>query len=221
MNDRNDRTPGRRRFLGGMALGAAAFATRGAFADELVPTARQTEGPFFPNKLPLDTDNDLLIINDAITPAVGAITRLTGRILDAKGEPVRDAVVEIWQADANGVYLHPGSANGGSRDANFQGFGRFLTGSTGEYAFRTIRPVPYPGRAPHIHFKIRRGSTPLLTTQCYIKGDPGNARDGVLRGIRDGQAKESVMVRFEPIADSKIGELAARFDVVLGRTPEA
>src|SRR5262249_44518727 len=102
----------------------------------------------------------------------------------------------------------------------FQGFGRFLTGSAGEYYFRTIKPVPYPGRTPHIHFKIKKGSKELLTTQCYIKGEPGNARDGILRSIRNDKARESVIVDFAPVQGSRIGELAARFDIVLGMTPE-
>src|SRR5262249_6910003 len=136
----------RRRFLGGLALGAVAFTVPGAFADELVRTPRQTEGPFYPDKLPLDTDNDLLIINDSITPAVGEITYLSGKIVDGSGNPVRNALVEIWQVDHNGAYLHSRSANRSKRDAHFQGFGRFLTGSSGEYNFRTIKPVVYPGR---------------------------------------------------------------------------
>jgi protocatechuate 3,4-dioxygenase beta subunit len=213
----------RRVFLGSLTLGAAAFTTPGAFAEELerVRTPAQTEGPFYPDKLPLDTDNDLLIINNAITPAVGTVTHLSGRILDAKGEPVRNALVEIWQVDNKGAYLHSGSANHDSRDTNFQGFGRFLTGSTGEYYFRTIKPVAYPGRTPHIHFKIRKGRKELLTTQCYIKGEPGNARDGILRGIKDAKARESVIVEFAPVKGSRIGEVAARFDVALGFTPES
>ena len=108
-----------------------------------------------------------------------------------------------------------------TRDANFQGFGRFLTGSSGEYYFRTIKPVPYPGRTPHIHFKIKRGSKELLTTQCYIKGHAGNERDFVFRNIRDAKARESVLVDFAPVKESRIGELAARFDIILGLTPEA
>ena len=126
----------RRQFvLGSLALGAAYYTTPGLFAEELelVKTPAQTEGPFYPDKLPLDTDNDLLIVNDAITPAVGKITHLSGRVLDLKGNPVRNALVEIWQVDGKGVYLHSGSDKGKERDANFQGFGRFLTGSSGEY----------------------------------------------------------------------------------------
>jgi protocatechuate 3,4-dioxygenase beta subunit len=192
----------------------------GAFAQELVRTPRQTEGPFYPTKLPLDVDNDLLIINDAITPAVGTITHIAGRVLDTSGTPIRNAVVEIWQVDNHGVYLHSGSASHDKRDTNFQGFGRFLTGSTGEYRFRTIKPVPYPGRTPHIHFKVKKNDRELLTTQCYVKGEPLNDRDGILRGIRDPRARESVIVDFAPVAQSKIGEVAATFDIVLGVTPE-
>jgi protocatechuate 3,4-dioxygenase beta subunit len=211
-----------RTFTGGVALSAAYFTVPGLFAEELalVRTPRQTEGPFYPNKLPLDTDNDLIIINDSVTPAVGEITHLTGRILDKDGKPVRNALVEIWQVDNKGVYLHGDSANRKQRDENFQGFGRFLTASTGEYYFRTVKPVPYPGRTPHIHFKIKRGGKELLTTQCYIKGEKGNERDGILQGIKDEKERASVIIDFAKVKESKIGEVAAKFDIVLGVTPE-
>jgi protocatechuate 3,4-dioxygenase beta subunit len=211
----------RRSFLSRLTFGAMLFTVPGAFAEALTQTPRQTEGPFYPDRLPLDTDNDLIVINDGLTPAVGEITWLSGKILDARGEPIRNALVEIWQCDAKGVYLHSGSANKTKTDSNFQGFGRFLTGSTGEYLFRTIKPVAYPGRTPHIHYKVKRAGKELLTTQCYIKGEPQNERDGVLRGIRDAKAKESVIVPFTPLKDSRAGELAANFDIVLGLTPEA
>ncbi|MFN0055313.1 MAG: intradiol ring-cleavage dioxygenase [Planctomycetales bacterium] len=211
----------RRGFLGGLALGAAAFSTPGAFAEELIRTPAQTEGPFYPDKLPLDTDNDLLILNDELTPAVGTITHLTGRILDAKGDPLRNAVVEIWQCDANGAYLHSGSGNADKRDSNFQGFGRFLTGSTGEYYFRTIKPVPYPGRTPHIHFAVKVRGKEKFTTQCYVKGDSGNEKDGIWKNVRDPKLRDAITVEFAPLKNSRVGELAAKFDVVLGITPEA
>ena len=210
--------PSRRLFLGSMA--SAAFTLPGAFAQELLRTPRQMEGPFYPNRLPLDTDNDLIVINDSLTPAVGEITHLTGRILDAKGRPLRNVAVEIWQCDNNGVYLHTESGNAGKRDKNFQGFGRFTTASTGEYYFRTIKPVPYPGRTPHIHFKIKKSGKELLTTQCYIKGNAANDRDGVYRAIRDAKDRQAVTIEFAKLKDSKIGELAAKFDIVLGGTPE-
>jgi protocatechuate 3,4-dioxygenase beta subunit len=220
--------PDRRQFVKGVTLTAAGLAipalwdTRGAFAEALMQTPEQTEGPFYPNHLPLDTYNDLLIVNDALTSAIGEITHLSGRVLDAAGSLLRNVVVEIWQVDANGVYLHSSDRFGqreANRDANFQGFGRFMTGSTGEYYFRTVKPVPYPGRTPHIHFKLKRPAHYDFTTQCYIKGHPQNERDGVFRGIRDEKLRESVAVDFAPIPDSKIGELAARFNIVLGVTP--
>jgi protocatechuate 3,4-dioxygenase, beta subunit len=212
--------PTRRLFLGSLTLGVAAFTVPGAFAEELIKTPPQTEGPFYPNKLPLDTDNDLLIVNDNITPAVGDVTHLTGRILDAKGKPLKNALVEIWQCDNKGVYIHTKDSAGKNRDENFQGFGRFLTGSSGEYYFRTIKPVPYSVRTPHIHFKIKKAGKELLTTQCYIKGHTGNDRDLVYRTIRDPKARDAVTIDFSPLKDSKIGELAAKFDIVLGMTPE-
>ena len=218
----NNRDLPRRVFMGTSAMaavgGAALFST-GVFAEHLIQTPAQTEGPFYPDKLPLDTDNDLLIINDAINPAVGEVTHLSGRILDRRGDPIRNAVVEIWQVDSNAAYLHTKSDNYARRDRNFQGFGRFITGSTGEYYFRTIKPVVYPGRqAPHIHFAVKMKGRDKFTTQCYIKGHPGNAVDFVLKEIRDEKQRQSVLVRYVPVPGSKIGELAARFDIVLGYT---
>jgi protocatechuate 3,4-dioxygenase beta subunit len=213
----------RRRFLGGAAavgLAAGPFGTaRGAFAEELARTPRLTEGPFYPDKLPLDTDNDLLIVNDSITPAVGEVAHLSGKVLDARGNPIQNASIEIWQVDAKGVYLHSRDSADRKRDVNFQGFGRFTTGSTGEYYFRTIKPVPYPGRTPHIHIKVKKGGKELLTTQIFVSGHPQNKSDGVLGGIRDPFDRELVLVDFKPVKESKIGELTARFDIVLGQTP--
>jgi protocatechuate 3,4-dioxygenase beta subunit len=211
----------RRLFLGGLAAGSAALFAPGAFAEELLRTPAQTEGPFYPDKLPLDTDNDLIVINDTLTPAVGTITYVSGKILDPRGNPVKNAAVEIWQCDNSGAYLHSGTSNADRKDRNFQGFGRFLTGSSGEYLFRTIKPVPYPGRTPHIHFKVKLKGQDALTTQLYIKGHPGNERDGIWRSIRDEKLRDLITVDFAPVKDSKIGEVAAKFDIVLGVTPEA
>ena len=216
----------RRGFLRQLTVGATALGIHSfwnvpsAFAQELTQTPRQTEGPFYPDRLPLDTDNDLIIVNDSITPAIGEITHLSGRILDAKGSPIRNALVEIWQVDGNGVYLHSADIHA-QRDKNFQGFGRFLTGSTGEYYFRTIKPVKYPGRTPHIHYAVKMKGRDKWTTQCYIKGEAANERDFIFLGIRDPKQRDSVTVNFAPVKNSRIGELAARFDIVMGFTPEA
>jgi protocatechuate 3,4-dioxygenase beta subunit len=217
------RVPGfrRRQFLGGLA--AAFFTTRGLFAEELFATPSLTEGPFYPDHLPLDRDNDLIILNDSLTPAVGVITHLTGRVLDASGSPVKNATIEIWQCDANAVYLHSADSKpkASQQDKNFQGFGTFTTASTGEYRFRTIKPVPYPGRpAPHIHIKVKKGDRELLTTQLLMRGHEGNARDGVYAGVGDLIDRELILADFKAVPESKTGEFAASFDVILGRTPD-
>lgn len=211
----------RRRFLFDLAVAASFFVVPGAFAEGLTRTPRQTRGPFYPDQLPLDTDNDLIVINDALTPAIGEITYLSGRVRDLRGEPVRNALVEIWQVDQHGVYLHRDSANRARRDTNFQGYGRFLTGSSGEYLFRTIKPVAYTGRTPHIHFAVNTRGHDAFATQCYVRGDPRNDRDFVLNAIRDSAARESVIVPFTPLPGAQHGELSARFDIVLGFTPAA
>ncbi len=220
-SSKNHLSRSRRHFFRGLGATTAFLAVPGAFADELTRTPKQTEGPFYPDHLPLDTDNDLLVLNDSLTPAIGEITWLSGRILDARGEPMRNAVVEIWQCDNNGAYLHSKTGNKEKQDANFQGFGRFVTGSTGEYLFRTIKPVPYPGRAPHVHFKIKQSNKDLLVTQCYIKGHSGNEMDGVWKNIKDVKQRDSVTIDFSPLKGSRIGELAAKFDLVLGFTPQS
>jgi protocatechuate 3,4-dioxygenase beta subunit len=214
----------RRTFLGAAgAFGAALFHTPGLFAEQLFATPALTEGPFYPDQLPLDQDNDLIKINDSITPAVGQVTHLVGKVTDASGAPVRDATVEIWQCDANAVYLHTADSRPKTarQDKHFQGFGRFTTASDGGYRFRTIKPVPYPGRpAPHIHVKVKRGDRDVLTTQLLIRGYEGNARDGVYAGVGDLIDRELILVDFVPLAESKIGELSALFNIVLGRTPD-
>jgi protocatechuate 3,4-dioxygenase beta subunit len=211
----------RRLITGALAVGGAFWTTRGLFADELLRTPPQTEGPFYPDRLPLDTDNDLLILNHDMTPAIGEVTHLGGRILDPSGQPVRNALVEIWQVDHNGIYIHTKCEGQERRDTHFQGYGKFMTGSTGEYYFRTVKPVPYPGRTPHIHVKVRdRRGKELLTSQCYVKGEALNDKDGVYRAI-DPKLRSSVTLDFAKMPNSRAGELLAHWDIILGVTPEA
>ena len=210
--------------LGGFGFSAALFTTPGLYAEQLTQTASLTEGPFYPDKMPLDTDNDLLIVNNAITPAVGEITHLSGRILSPSGDPIRNMFVEIWQVDAKASYLHTNGRGPAGPDVNFQGYGRFLTDSRGQYYFRTAKPVPYTlggaFRTPHIHFALSKNGRRILTTQVHIRGHQDNARDSVLQGLRDPALRETVLADFNPLPGSKLGELTANFDIVLGRTAE-
>jgi len=214
---------GRRQVLRGITAGigsSALFGIPGAFAEELAATPRVGPGPFYPKTFPLDSDNDLIIVNDSVTPAIGQITHLKGRVLTRSGEPIRNAVVEIWQVDNKGVYQHTGSARRSARaDKNFQGFGRFETASSGEYYFRTIKPVVYPGRTAHIHFAVKLKGQRMWTTQCYVKGESRNEGDWLYRRVGDQKARDLVTVDFAPAEDSQLGELTAQFDIVFGHTP--
>jgi protocatechuate 3,4-dioxygenase beta subunit len=181
----------------------------------LVVTPGQTEGPFYPVSFPADMDADLVRVQGQQAQAIGQITHVAGRVLNRRGEPVRGAQVEIWQCDAKGIYHHPRQPGQQRRDAAFQGYGRAEVAADGRYAFRTIRPVAYPGRTPHIHFKVHAPGAGRLTTQMYVAGEAQNATDGVLRGIRDARARESVIVRLEPAGDIEAGALKGTFDIVL------
>ena len=213
----------RRRFLNTLSFASlAALAPRGAFAQQLRETAETTEGPFYPDKLPLDTDNDLLILNDGTTPAVGEITHLTGRVLTSSGLAVRNAIVEIWQTDADGSYVHTGGRQEKKPyDANFQGYGRFLSDAKGQYYFRTIKPVEYTlvgaHRCPHIHVAVSQSGRRIFTSQFLINGHPANVGDGVVTRL-DPKALQTILVDFKPLPGSKLGELTANADVVLGKT---
>jgi len=210
----------RRQVLMGGALGAAAWFVPGLFAQELTVTPAMTEGPFYPDRLPLDTDNDLIIIGNSTTPAVGEITHLTGRVLTANGSGLNNCVVEIWQVDGNGEYLHTGTNNPARRDRNFQGYGRFTTNQRGEYRFRTVKPVLYPGRCPHIHVKVKRGERTLLISQVFISGDPGNARDGIWRAAGGIYERELVTAEWRRIPDTRVPEYRVNWDIVVGVTPD-
>lgn len=216
------RTPwiGRRTVLVGLSsAGASLFIPGGASAGQTGPVAtpRQTLGPFYPEDWLGDADNDLVLVTGEAAKAMGQVVHVSGRVLDISGQPVPGARVEIWQCDAGGVYRHSLDMDEGRpRDGRFQGRGRITSDASGRYTFRTIRPVPYPGRTPHIHFRVEAPSGPPLVTQMYVSGEPLNARDGPLNAIRDARQRESVIVRLDPADALETGALGGTFDIVLG-----
>ena len=204
---------GRRHWLKGTV--AAGLSLAAARAAGLASTPSQSLGPFYPYDHALEADADLVRVGGRDALAQGVVTHLSGTVRDAGGRPVPGAQVEIWQCDVNGRYHHPRDRRNAPLDESFQGYGRSRTGAAGDYRFRTIRPVAYPGRAPHIHFVIRGSGFEPLITQMYVRGAPGNDRDWILNRIRDPARRESLLVAFEPHPDLP-GQRIARFDVVLG-----
>ncbi len=189
----------------------------------LVPTAALAalaltpgagEGPFYPVRRPHDDDADLVRVEGAVREAGGDILHLAGRVLDTNAQPIAGARIEIWQCDANGVYLHPGDRRFAARDTGFQGFGH-AKAAAGRFTFRTIVPVPYPGRTPHIHFKVLRGGRTLLTTQLYRAGHPQNRSDFLFRRLApDEQRRVSMAIR--PRAASPHPAYETNIDLVIG-----
>ena len=171
----------------GLILAAPALlAARQAWAArELTP--RAGEGPFYPVEIPTDHDSDLVRIERLVREAGGEFLLLRGMVTDTGAKPIAGAVVEIWQCDANGVYRHPGDPRPRLRDTAFQGFGRTTTERDGSFRFRTILPVPYPGRTPHIHAKIIAGRRPVLITQFYRQGFPQNGGDFLFNRMNPGE----------------------------------
>lgn len=213
----------RRRLLAAAAVGTGWLVARPltAFAATLTPTPAQTTGPFYPRELPLDRDADLASVAGARARAQGTLTHIFGTVRDVDGRPIRGARVEIWQCNAFGRYHHPNDRRSAPLDPGFQGFGETVTGDDGRYRFRTIKPVPYPGRTPHIHFAVVAPGGSRLVTQMYIDGEPGNARDGLLNSIRDEAARRSVIVPLKPAPEIEADALAGAFEIVLGGNARA
>ncbi len=178
----------------------------------LTPTPRQTTGPFYPNRLPLDHDNDLVTVQGRPAPAQGIVTHLFGRVVDTDGRPIPEAVVEIWQCDALGRYHHP--RDGGGADPNFQGFGRMRADADGAWRFRTIKPVPYPGRTPHIHVQVIAPGARPFASQLYVAGEGRNAGDFLYRRLSKAE-QETVTLPFLAADDLEPGALRADAEIVL------
>ncbi|MCB1760890.1 MAG: intradiol ring-cleavage dioxygenase [Gammaproteobacteria bacterium] len=183
-------------------------------AQSLLTTPRQPTGPFYPHKLPLDDDNDLTQVEGAAEVARGQITDLEGRLLDRNGGVLAGTRIEIWQCDANGRYHHPWDAAELPTDPGFQGHGHTYSDHQGRYRFRTIRPVHYPGRAPHIHVAVFPEAERPFVTQLYVAGEARNSEDMLYRRV-PGEQRHLVTATFEPTNGSR-AELHAEWDLVLG-----
>jgi protocatechuate 3,4-dioxygenase beta subunit len=213
----------RRRLLAGTFALAAGNVASGllpqgaARAAAAVLTPRQTEGPFYPVEIPADSDQNLVRVAGRPEAAAGEVVQVFGQVRDDSGRPLAGGAVEIWQCDAFGHYHHPRDRGGGA-DANFQGFGRAVLDDEGRYAFRTIKPVPYPGRTPHIHFAVSGPGIERLTTQMYLAGHPQNERDFLYNSIRDTAARDAVTVAFRAAPEIGPDIEAGRFDIVLRRS---
>lgn len=180
-----------------------------------VLTPRGTEGPFYPDRLPLDTDNDLIKIGPEGNQAAGQVFHLMGRVVDKAGKPYRGFTLEIWQCDANGIYHHTADTGRGAADPYFQGFGTTVSAENGGYRFRTITPVSYPGRTPHIHFKVKAPNRREFTSQLYISGHPRNRDDFLYRRLGDAGAQNAASVALIPAPELDTDAVKGTFDIVL------
>ena len=197
------------------SIGAGIMGLSNTAKAAMTLTPGQSEGPFYPrsNDLLYDTDNDLVKLERETREAGGSILHLEGSVLSVSGQPVINARVEIWQCDANGRYLHRRDQSGQRQiDQYFQGFGRTETGEDGVYRFRTIRPVPYPGRTPHIHIKVfSQHLARPLTTQMYVSDEPLNSEDFLFNRLDNAQQR-AVSVK---LATTENGEFQGRFNIVI------
>ena len=202
-----------------LILGCAAVAVVGpgrpGSAAQRLLTPAATEGPFYPDRLPLHTDNDLVAIAPGGQQAEGEVFHLSGRLTDAAGAPKPGFRIEIWQCDANGIYQHSGDSGRGTFDPNFQGFGFTTSSPAGAYRFRTITPVSYPGRTPHIHFKVKAPNRREFTSQLYLEGNPRNNGDFLFNRIGSAAAQKAASVRQVSAPEFEGGAVKGTFDIVL------
>lgn len=223
----------RGRFLKSIAAASAGFTLPGYLAEALAITPTVTEGPYYPlaDDIPLDKDNDLVQLNDNLTLAAGEIETISGTIYDANGQPVRGALVELWHADREGDYLYStGVGRNADCDANFAGFGQFLTGKSGQFKFRTIKAGLYSGRARHFHWGITLpGEDVRTTTQtgwneiAYdLNGNrfaTQNSNDNIFSTVSDATLRAAMLLDFTPVEGTTTGETAASWDYFSGTTP--
>ncbi|AKH99820.1 protocatechuate 3,4-dioxygenase, beta subunit [Hoeflea sp. IMCC20628] len=187
-------------------------------------TLSETSGPAFGHDIIGPLDNDM-ILNFAQSgqSAIGERIMVQGRVLDERGQPVPGVLLEFWQANAGGRYRHKKDGYLAPLDPNFGGCGRTISGDDGAYAFRTVRPGPYPWpngpndwRPAHIHFSVfGHGFAQRLITQMYFQGDPLIPICPIVRTINDPKAIEQLTARLDMNASAPMDALAYRFDVIL------
>jgi protocatechuate 3,4-dioxygenase beta subunit len=222
----------RRRFFKSMAVASAGFTLSGYLAEALTATPSTTQGPYYPlaDDIALDKDNDLVQLGDNLTAAAGIVTYITGRVLDTNGNPIKNALVELWHADREGDYQYStGVGRNPACDANFAGFGQFLTGASGAFKFRTIKAGLYTGRTRHYHWGITvPGRTTRFCTQTgwneiayNLNGQQWatqNSNDNVFSTVPAAQ-RAGLLLDFTPVPDTTTGEVQATWDFVSGFTP--
>src|SRR5262245_20788693 len=190
------------------------------FAQERRLTPLQTLGPYYPVLKPLDRDADLTFVKGRFGRAKGLLIHLIGRVVNLKGEPVRGARIEMWQANNNGRYDHPSDPRDAPLDPNFQGYSVQFADEQGRYHFNTIKPGAYrsmmnPGtlRTPHIHFDMS-GKFDRLVTQMYFPGEPLNDQDVVFLTLGANKAG-AVAQLLPPTKEIETGALLLSWDIVL------
>ncbi|MFO1399207.1 MAG: intradiol ring-cleavage dioxygenase [Burkholderiales bacterium] len=214
-HDRTHRAPARRRFLRGAgAAGVVLAATTSAHA-ALLATPAIALGPFYAPRKPADSDADLTRVQGQDGVAQGTILYVAGRVVDRDGRPLPGAALELWQANAFGRYIHPEDTDAsGPLDPRFQGYGALTADAEGRFRIKTIKPAPYSGRTPHIHFNVASGST-RLTTQMFFAGEAGNERDGLYRWLSRDEQRASTARYVERSGAMESGALAVAWDIVL------
>jgi protocatechuate 3,4-dioxygenase beta subunit len=198
------------------SLGIAGVANGVMAADAaLTPTPRNALGPFYPPQKPADSDADLTQVAGRPGRAKGTILYVSGRVQDTRGAPIRGAELELWQANAFGRYIHPDDSDAsGPLDPDFQGYARLLADSAGEFRIKTIKPAPYSGRTPHIHFNVAGGGT-RLTTQMFFEGEAGNERDGLYRYLTRDDRRASTGRFVDRSSAMESDAVAVVWDIVL------
>jgi protocatechuate 3,4-dioxygenase beta subunit len=155
-------------------------------------------------------------------PALGEVVHVFGTVKSYGGRPYRDALVELWQADARGKYRHPDETQSERRDPRFQGYGRVMTDANGAFHFRTIRPIAYPfgpgpddRRAPHKHLAVSTRGVRRLTTQLYVQGEPLNDTDRWLNMVADTAQRASLIRPYEDGSATERGAKRVQYDIVI------